>query len=451
MPSKVIMPKLGESVVEGTVVSWLKKAGDFVEEFESLLEVESAKVNTEIPSPAEGYLLQILIQAGQTVPANTVLAWIGEKGEEIPQDDNLIKTDNAQAETTKVLKIEDEASSFDDQEQKLPIKNRELGFISPVVARIAQENNIDLTKVEGTGNGGRISKKDVLLYIEHRNSAPEEDEPAAWETPGEGDLFRPTELQFPERFEKQAIPIKGEGQKNLEKRSDKLEVLGDKLIPHSKIRRMIADHMVQSKHTSPHVTTVMEANMQPVFQHREKFKHQFADQGIHLTYTAYFIAAVARALQQYPMVNSSWTEEGVLIKKSINIGMATSLGSEGLIVPVIKNADSYSLSGISRLVNDLGERAKNRKLAAGDVLDGTFTITNHGTAGSLFATPIINQPQCAILGVGLIQKRVIVIDDAIAIRPMAYLSLSFDHRILDGAVADSFLGEVVEILEKWQV
>lgn len=452
MPIKVIMPKLGESVVEGTVVNWLKKVGESVAEFESLLEVESAKVNTEIPSPAEGYLLQILVQAGQTVPANTVLAWIGEKGEKPPEEsDDQVVTDESATETAKISEKVALNTFNIASEMKSPGNVRELGFISPVVAKIAQEYNIDLKQVVGTGNGGRISKKDVLLYIEKQKNEPGENEPAAWETPGEGDLFRPTELQFPERFDQQKSQKRIETAPVMENDSSKMGFDGDRLVPHSKIRRAIAEHMVQSKHISPHVTTVMEASMQQVFSHRERNKQQFENQGIHLTYTAYFLAAVAKALRQYPIVNSSWTEEGVLIKKSIHIGMATSLGSEGLIVPVIKNADSYSLTGIAQKVNDLGERAKNHKLAPDDVQGGTFTITNHGTAGSLFATPIINQPQCGILGVGLIQKRVIVIDDAIAVRPMVYLSFSFDHRILDGSVADSFLKAVVDTLEKWQI
>ncbi len=458
MPTKVIMPKLGESVVEGTVMNWLKKAGDSVEEFESLLEVESAKVNTEIPSPAAGTLLKILVQAGETVDAGKILAWIGESGEQVPAESSQEPADmemkhreqqeqeSAPAQTAP--QTESKPAPMDLENQIAAGRDRDLGFISPVVAKIASENQVDLTRVNGTGQGGRISKKDILSYIKNRGEVEAEQEAPAWETPGEGDLFRPTEMQFPERFatrNETSESTSGEAKKPLQMKSS----TAGQLIPHTKIRRRIADHMQMSKRTSPHVTTVMEADMQNIFFHRAKNKQSFENQGVHLTFTAYFLVATARALQKYPIVNSSWTEEGILLKTAINIGMAASLGEEGLIVPVIKNADSFSLIGIARQVNSLGDRARNHSLAPDDVADGTFTITNHGTAGSLFATPIINQPQCGILGVGLIQKRAVVSADAIAIRPMVYLSFSFDHRILDGSAADGFLAEVVKNLEKW--
>jgi 2-oxoglutarate dehydrogenase E2 component (dihydrolipoamide succinyltransferase) len=207
--------------------------------------------------------------------------------------------------------------------------------------------------------------------------------------------------------------------------------------------------MVMSKHTSPHVTTVMEVDLIKVVSHRDEVKAMHVAQGAKLTFTAYFISAISQALTNFPIVNSSWSDEGIVLKPDINIGMATSLGQAGLIVPVIRNADSLSLLGLARKINDLAERARNQKLKPDEVFGGTFTITNHGTSGSLFATPIINQPQCAILGVGAIQKRVTVINDAIAIRPMVYLSLTFDHRILDGASADGFLAKIVDILENW--
>jgi len=227
---------------------------------------------------------------------------------------------------------------------------------------------------------------------------------------------------------------------------------GDEILPLTLVRRQIAEHMVLSKHTSPHVTTVMEADLSRVVAHRQANLEAFKRDGANLTYTAYFIAAAIAALKAYPVVNSSWSEQGIQIHRSINIGMATSLGEAGLIVPVIKNADGLSLLGLARLINDLATRARNKELKPEEVRGGTFTITNHGTSGSLFATPIINQPQCAILGVGMIQKRVVVVSDpqagdSIAIRPMVYISLTFDHRILDGASADIFLGKVVKSLE----
>ena len=444
MPEKVIMPQLGESVVEGTLIKWLVKEGDHVEEFDSLMEVESAKVNTEIPSPATGILLKILIEEGTTVKAGTILGWVGEPGEKI-QTENSEVAEEVTSETTQPIQTKsDETSSIHDVG-----RDQDLGFISPVVARLARENNIDLSMVKGTGNNSRITKKDVLQFIEKSGNSEVKSEMAAWETPGEGDLFRPTELQFPDRFkssqpvspkkEEKVAPVKMQTQGST----------GDQIIPLTKMRKAIADHMVMSKHTSPHVTTVMEADMKLVSDHLKINKELFSRQGIRLTYSAYFVSATAQALRENHLVNSTWTDNGILVKNAINIGLATAL-EEGLIVPVIKNADGYSLSGLANVIGDLVIRARSHQLKPEDVTDGTFSITNHGTAGSLFATPVINQPQAGILGVGAIKKRVVVINDAIAIRPMVYLSFTFDHRILDGSTADNFLAKIVSVLENWQ-
>jgi pyruvate/2-oxoglutarate dehydrogenase complex dihydrolipoamide acyltransferase (E2) component len=428
MPTKVIMPQLGESVVEGTVSKWLKEPGDTVAEFDALLEVNTDKVDTEIPSPAAGTLLGVLVPAGETVKAGTVLAWIGEPGEEIPAGNGGAgekQKAGAKKETTPA--VTEPAAAHTPARPE-----RDLGFISPVVARIAQEQAVDLSQVTGTGQGGRITKKDVLKYLETR---PAETTPAAWETPGEGDLFRPTELVFG-----QATPAASSSQKPGD----------DEVIPHSSMRKTIAEHMVASKRTAPHVTTVMEADMKRVVAHREANKGVFARDGVNLTYTAYFAAAAIAALKTFPVVNSSWTEEALLIHPDIHLGIAVSLGADGLIVPVIRHADGLSLLGLARALNDFSERARSRRLGPDEVRGGTFTITNHGVSGSLFATPVINQPQTAILGVGAIQKRAVVLgDDAIAVRPMVYLSLTFDHRILDGVSADGFLAKVVETLEAW--
>jgi len=439
MPEKVIMPQLGESVVEGTLVKWLVNVGDKIDEFDSIIEVESAKVNTEIPSPASGTLLKILVEEGTTVNAGTILAWIGQPGEEIPDDSESVAIEETQpVEQT-------ESSTKPIKTETVTGRDRDLGFISPVVAKLAQEHQIDLHQIKGTGNNGRITKKDVLDFIK---SVPSEDaEAPAWETPGEGDLFRPTELQFPDRVKS----TKTEGKKESSVPPKMEEAAsGDRILTLSSMRKSIAAHMVMSKHTSPHVTTVMEVDMQNVTKHRERNKDTFSKQGVRLTYTAYFVAAVSSALRAYPIVNSSWTENGLLVKNSINIGMATSLDEEGLIVPVIKNADQYSLSGLAKIIADLAKKARSHQLKPDEVQGGTFSITNHGTAGSLFATPVINQPQAGILGVGAIKKRVVVLDDAIAIRPMVYLSFAFDHRILDGSTADNFLAKIVSILENWQ-
>ena len=448
MPEKVIMPQLGESVVEGTLVKWLVKEGDRVEEFDSLMEVESAKVNTEIPSPASGILLKILVEEGTTVKAGTILAWVGEQDEKIPSE-NEINPEELKQEPTRQIATKSEESLVQVVSPEIG-RDRNLGFISPVVARLASEHNIDLNQIKGTGNNGRITKRDVLQFIEHSGGKEAEIEQAAWETPGEGDLFRPTELQFPDRF-KPAQPAQKKNEEAVNhQKVDVQKSSGDQILPLTNMRKAIAAHMVMSKHTSPHVTTVMEADMKLVNEHLERNKETFSRQGIRLTFTSYFVAATAIALREFPMVNSSWTENGVLLKSSINIGLATALKDEGLIVPVIKNTDGYSLSGLARVIGDFVNKARNHQLKPDDVQDGTFSITNHGTAGSLFATPVINQPQAGILGIGTIKKRVVVIDDAIAIRPMVYLSFTFDHRILDGSTADGFLERIVSILEEWQ-
>ncbi len=430
MATRVLMPQLGESVVEGTVTKWLKQKGDPVQEMEPLLEVNTDKVDTEIPSPASGVLLEVLVPEGTTVQAGTVIAWIGEPGEEIP----LAAHPPAQQPVP-------ETPAVQTGQAAVPAAERDLGFISPVVARMAREHQIDLTQVRGSGQGGRITKKDLLAYLEERDRqvAAQAAAQPIWETPADGDLFRPTELIFQQPSSQPLAPT---------------QPLSGRLVPFTTMRKAIAEHMIASKHTSAHVTTVMEADLSRVVAHRNAHLSDFAQQGAKLTYTAYFAAVTIAALKAYPLVNSSFTSEGVLIHPQINLGIATSLGEEGLIVPVIRHADSLSLLGLARAINDLAQRARTRQLKPDEVKGGTFTITNHGVAGSLFATPIINQPQCAILGVGAIQKRVVVIEDewgneTLAIRPMVYLSLTFDHRILDGAGADAFLAKVVEGLEKF--
>lgn len=506
MPTKIIMPQLGESVVEGTISKWLKKEGDAVEEMDSLLEVETDKVNTEIPSPASGTLLKVLVPEGETVNAGTVIAWVGQPGEAIPggeggparqaaptpspeqtapevSEPGAAKSAQAIEETvTSPVQAEIAAKSGNGPGSKpaappapvAPGRSREIGFISPIVARLAQEHEVDLFQVTGTGEGGRITKKDVLAYVEGRAAAQTPTaagapvtetaatEVAPWETPADGDLFRPTEMVFakgrPEAARTEAVQseaVQPEAARTVKSPATPPTEMAPRVIPHSSMRRRIAEHMVASKRTAPHVTTVMEADLQRVIHHYNANKEAFKRDGARLTYTSYFVAAAVQALRDYPMVNSSWTDEGVLIHPRVNLGVAVSLGEEGLIVPVIKGAETLSLLGLSRAVADLAARARSRKLAPDEVRDGTFSITNHGITGSLFATPVINQPQCGILGVGAIQKRVVVIEDpaggdSIAIRPMVYLSLTFDHRILDGASADGFLARVVELLENWQ-
>ncbi len=416
MATKVLVPLLGEGVEEVTVTKWLKKEGDTVKELEPLLEVNTDKVDTEIPAPASGTVLKIVAQEGVPAKVGAILAFIGKPGETVDSGQSSVVSEKPAGATSKVVTNQGQSSATNHQP---PTTNHqpptEIGFISPVVAKIAAEHGVNLSQVQGTGLNGRITKNDVLNFVQSGQQTIDR-RPQTM-------VHRPSSMVAP--------------------------VQGDQLIKHTVIRRQIAEHMVLSKHTSPHVLTVMEADMSKVAAHRNANKELFARDGVNLTYTAYFMMAIVAGLKQYPMVNSSWTDEGILIHKAVNIGMATSLGEEGLIVPVIKNADSLSLLAMARSVNDLANRARAKKLQPDEVKGGTFTLTNHGISGSLFAFPVINQPQCGILGVGAMQKRVVVIDDAIAIRPMVYLSFVFDHRILDGASADAFLMKVKETLENW--
>lgn len=397
MATRILVPRLGEGVDELTVVKWLKKTGDPVKELEPLVEVETDKVVTEIPSPASGILLQSAIPENSQVLVGTILGWIGQAGESIPD-----------ASTSSSQKPGLIASKSIVAPQEAPVEvaqHKRSAFLSPIVRKMANEHQIDLSHVQGTGLEGRITKNDLLTIIEHRENTPEQ------------------------------RPLGG-------------------ILPISSLRKQIAERMVSSRKISPHVLTVMEADLTAVNAHRMINKPLLAAQGVNLTYTAYFIAAICSGLKANPLVNSSWTDEGIRMHEDINIGMATSLGEEGLIVPVIHRADDLSLQQVAHQVNDLAARARSKKLLPEEVKGGTFTLTNHGISGSLFAMPIINQPQTGILGVGAIQKRPVVVSDsgvdAIAIKLMVYLSFVFDHRILDGSSADAFLSRVKLTLESWK-
>jgi len=414
MATKVLVPLLGEGVEEVTIIKWLKKVGDSVNELEPLLEVNTDKVDTEIPAPATGTVLKIMAEEGVPAKVGAILAFIGDAGESVESGE--VESEPAKIES----KVESRKSDALQPEtlDLRPATRQDLGFISPVVAKIAAEHGVNLQQVQGTGLNGRITKNDVLAFVEGGK-------------PKTAD--RGPQIAVSRQLSTVIAPV-----------------AGDQLIKHTTIRKQIAEHMVMSKHTSPHVLTVMEADMSKVAKHRSANKEIFARDGVKLTFTAYFMTAIVAGLKSYPNVNSSWTDEGVLVHKAVNIGMATSLGEDGLIVPVIKGTDNLSLLAMARSVNDLANRARSKKLQPDDVKGGTFTLTNHGISGSLFAFPVINQPQCGILGVGAMQKRVVVTeDDAIAVRPMVYLSFVFDHRILDGASADWFLAKVKETLENW--
>lgn len=479
MPSNIIMPQLGESVVDGTVGEWLKKIGDSVDEFEPIVRVATDKVDTEIPAPAKGILLEIKVKEGETVLAGVVLGVIGTAQEaqasvSVPEPKLAVAPSPAPVAT------------LNGKHHGAPImaeatnETAYSGNVTPVVARMAAEHQLDLSQVRGTGRDGRITKKDVEAYLAQRantsqstpagKATPALEDLPPWERPGSGDLFKPTvEYSAPSasarpvaESEVKAIPHPQTVAPSIPPRTEaeRTEATGMKethfsipgeLLAMSGMRRSIAEHMVRSKlQTAPHVTTVFEADLSAIVAHRAAHKDAYAKQGVNLTFTAYFMLAIVDALKAYPILNARWVDgEGVYMHHVINLGMATAL-DDGLIVPVIKNAQDYNLLGMARQVNDLSERARKKQLRPDEVRDGTFTLTNHGVTGSLFATPIINQPQAAILGVGAIEKRVKVINDMMAIRPCSYLSLTFDHRQIDGATGDKFTAHIKRVLEHWQ-
>jgi 2-oxoglutarate dehydrogenase E2 component (dihydrolipoamide succinyltransferase)/2-oxoisovalerate dehydrogenase E2 component (dihydrolipoyl transacylase) len=373
MATDIIMPQLGESIAEGTVVKWLIPAGGMIEKDQSLLEVETEKVTLEIPSPAAGTLSEIVVQAGETVPVGTLLARI----------DGAHPSEVVNRVGGVVVRQTDAPAGGEDHH-------------SPAVRQLAKERGIDLSKVTGTGAGGRVTKKDVQDFLARVGPS------AATAAPAEA------------------------------------ASADEEVVPFTQMRKTIAERMVRSKHTSAHVATVFEADFTGIAAVRE---------GRKLTYLPFVISAVTRAMRDVPVLNSVWSDQGIVIKKSIHIGIATAL-QDGLLVPVVHHADRKGVMQLATEVADLAARARSKQLAPEEVQGGTFTITNHGGSGSLFSTPIIHQPQTAILGVGAVEKRAVVINDGIAIRPMAYLSLSFDHRVIDGATADRFMGRVKHYLEQ---
>lgn len=478
MPTNVIMPQLGESVVEGTVSRWLKQEGQPIDEFEPLLEISTDKVDTEIPAPASGVLLKIHVPEGQTVERGTLLAVIGQADEKVAENTPpQSKHTSASAPT----RDRPETQQINDAFNAPPVggsghgkapdeQNGVAGHMTPVVARMVSEYQIDLSQVSGTGRGGRVTKKDVEAYLAQRQSAPaatqtaEAEELPPWEQPGEGNLFKPTveygdePAEVTPAAETRSVVSEPEQKTAAPPRLHAIEPVpaaaDGELVRLNTMRRNIAEHMVRSKHTSPHVTTVFEIDLSVVLAHREARKEAFAKQGVNLTLTAYFVAAAVEGLRAIPILNSQWTDEGIYLHRAMNIGIAVAL-EQGLIVPVIKNAQDLNLLGTARAINDLASRARSKRLQPDEVQGGTFSITNHGVSGSLFATPIINQPQAGILGVGVMEKRVKVITDAnghdmIAIRPCVYASLTFDHRIADGAIGDGFMLALKQRLEGWE-
>ena len=393
MPTLVVMPQMGESIAEGTIVRWMKKVGDQVERDEPLFEISTDKVDAEIPSPAAGVLTDIKVREGETVGINTVVATIGQAGEAVEQQPVRQQPDG---QTTPTPTPADKTVSAIQPQQPSGNGRRRS---SPLVRRIAKEHNIDVAQIAGSGIGGRVTKHDILDYIEHA-PAPR--------------VARPTGA---DRVEKMSV-----------------------------MRKKIAEHMVLSTRTSAHVYSVFHVNFSPVDKLRQQKKAEYEAAGAKLTYMAFIARVVTEALHHHPTINASIDGENVVYKKDINLGVAVAL-EDGLIVPVIKNADEKNVLGLSRAIADVAERARSKRLNPDEVHGGTFTITNPGQFGAQFGMPIINQPQVAILGVGTIEKRPVVVEDAIGIRTMAYLTLGYDHRLVDGAVADQFMADVKHRLE----
>lgn len=438
---EIKMPKLGESITEGTIISWSVKVGDTVEEDDVLFEVSTAKVSAEIPSPVEGKVKQLLFNEGDTVAVGTVVAILEIEGE---GEDN-----GAQPETSEATQPKEQVPAPVPEELSKNSQEEDRWY-SPVVLQLAKAAGVsqdELDHIPGTGYLGRLSKKDIQTYIDHKNKGTEMPKPkqapvssmqqTATSTPTIT-VAPPTAPSMPMTAATPSAPL----------------AQGDEVREMDRVRKIIADHMVLSKKVSPHVTSVIEVNVTRLVNWRKKVKDQFFKQeGINLTYMPAITEATAKALKAYPLVNSSVDGYNIILKKPINIGIAVSLNDGNLIVPVIHDADKLNLSGLASQIDTLAAKARENKLAPDSIQGGTFTITNFGTFKSLFGTPIINQPQVAILAVGYIEKKPAVVEtpegDTIAIRHKMYLSLSYDHRIVDGALAGAFLRSIADELENW--
>jgi len=408
MSTPVLMPQMGESIAEGTIVRWIKKVGEKVGRDEPLFEISTDKVDAEIPSPAEGVLAEIKVREGETVAVNSVVATIGDRVVETPAPAAAKPAAGAKPGATQAAPAVPVASG-DNGAEPAPEDDTRRTRSSPLVRRIAREHNVDLNGLHGTGVAGRVTKHDILGYLEHR--------PAPGPASGA------------------AVPAYRPG--------ERVEI-----VPMGVMRKKIAEHMVMSRRTSAHVHSVFEVNYERVAELREKKKVDYERAGTKLTFLGFIAKAVVDALAKHPVLNSSLDGDNIVYKKDINLGIAVAL-DWGLIVPVIKQADEKNLLGISRAITDLATRARAKQLKPEEVQGGTFTITNPGIFGAQFGMPIINQPQVAILGVGAIEKRAVVVNDAIGIRPMGYLTLGYDHRLVDGATADRFLATLKQTLEEF--
>ena len=465
----VVMPQMGESIVEGTLTKWLKKAGEHVERDEPLFEISTDKVDTEIPSPAAGVLKEVLVEEGKTVAISTVVGRIEEgagNGASAPasaaakQAPTAAAPAPAAAPTPKAA----EPNAEPDAQPEPPLAaeppsqtpsqppaaaaqadgDSQAGALSPLVRKMAREYGIDLRQVKGTGGGGRVTKQDLEAYMSAQGART---------MAQAGAPAPPAPAQSPSPAPVAAAPARpaapAPATPSPTAPMPRAEAPRARVEPMSTMRTKIAEHMILSKRTSAHVTTVHKTDMTKIAKMRERHKAEFQQRyGYSLTYLPFVIAAAVEAIRAYPVVNASIEGNNIIYHNEINIGIAVAL-ENGLIVPVIRNADEKNVTGLQRAIVDLSTRARSRQLKPDEVQGGTFSITNFGSFGSVFATPIINQPQVAILGVGSVEKIPVVVDDAIAIRSVAYLALTFDHRLIDGSVADQYTGKVKSILENW--
>jgi pyruvate dehydrogenase E2 component (dihydrolipoamide acetyltransferase) len=437
MSTPVVMPQMGESIAEGTIVRWIKKVGDSVDRDEPLFEISTDKVDAEIPSPSAGVLLEIAVKEGETVPVNSVVATIGAAGESTGASGApgaapagasagaAPGASDAPDGTRGTAPAAPEAPVAPGAPEGRPHKS------SPLVRKIAQEHGVDIAQLSGSGIGGRVTKSDILGYIEQGGapSASAGQAPAA--SMGTAQAASAGQAAKPAGH----TPVYGP--------NDNVDIQ-----PMSVMRKKIAEHMVLSRRTSAHVYSVFEVSFQKVDQIRKAKKAEYESQGAKLTFTSFIAKAVVDTLRRHPVINASIDGDNIVYKKDINLGIAVAL-DWGLIVPVVRNADEKNLLGLSRAIADLANRARTKQLKPEEVQGGTFTITNPGNHGVQFGLPVINQPQVAILGVGTIEKRVVVVDDAIAIRLMGYLTLGYDHRLVDGVVADQFLADLKKYIENF--
>ncbi|MFN5238047.1 MAG: dihydrolipoamide acetyltransferase family protein [Bacteroidota bacterium] len=422
---ELVMPKMGESIMEATILKWRKKPGDRVELDEPVLDIATDKVDSEVPSPVAGTLVEILFNENDVVAINKAIA--------------ILETEAAGVQPAASPAVapasvpggEKESAAVPYQPAPVAAAPASDRFYSPLVRTIAREENIsqaELDAIPGSGQDGRVTKKDILAYVAGRGQAPQP--PVQPVAPAYTPPPAPSAPAAP------AVSVSG----------------AVEIVEMDRMRKLIADHMVMSKHTSPHVTSFVEVDVTNLVNWRNRIKDQFKKQyGENITFTPIFLEAVARAVRDYPMINSSVDGNRILVKKDVNIGMAAALPSGNLIVPVIKNADYLNLAGLTKVVNDLANRARQNQLKPEEIQGGTFTITNVGTFGNVMGTPIINQPQVAIMAIGAIRKKPAVLEteygDVIAVRQMMFLSLSYDHRIVDGMLGGSFLRRVADYLE----